>query len=90
MYLRDKTAKRQKNNNNPTETRVVPENANDAVNSADLAVELGARNPHTVPELSPNCSDKGICFYLMLGFSEPVIDAGLSKAGALIVLRPHT
>lgn len=65
---------------------MVPENANDAVNSADL----GARDTHTVPELSPNCSDKGICFYLMLGFSEPVIDAGLSKAGALIVLRPHT
>lgn len=41
MYLRDKTAKRQKKKKNPTETWVVPENANDAVNSADLAVELG-------------------------------------------------
>lgn len=47
----------------------------------------GARDLHAAPEVSPNCFDKGACFYLMLGFSRLVIDAGLSEAAALIVFK---
>ncbi len=43
--------------------------------------------PPRRPKLSPNCFDKGVCFYLMLGFSGLLIDAGLSKAAALIVFK---
>lgn len=46
-----------------------------------------ACDPHTSPEVSPNCFNKGACFLLMLGFSRLVTDAGLSEAVALIVFR---
>lgn len=46
-----------------------------------------ACDPHTSPEVSPNCFNKGACFHLMLGFSRLVTDAGLSEAVALIVFR---
>lgn len=64
-------------NNNPTETWVVPENANDVVSSCGSYCGTGARDPHAAPEVSPNCFDKGGCFFLMLGFFGLVIDAGL-------------
>lgn len=52
-----------------------------------VAVEPVCLNPHVVPEVVPSFFDKGACFYLMLGFTRPVIDTGLFEAAALIVFK---
>lgn len=46
-----------------------------------------ARDPDTIPEVSPNCFDKGTCFYLVLASTRPVINAGFFEVEALIVFK---
>lgn len=69
---------------------MAPENANDVVSSCGSLCGAFAPDPRAVPEVSPNCFDKGACFYLMLGLSRPVIDAGLSKAAAALIVFKTT
>lgn len=52
-----------------------------------VAVKPVFPNPHVVLEVGPNFFDKGACFYLMLGFTRPMIDTGLFEAAALIVFK---
>lgn len=54
------------------------------------SVELCVRDCLSTLKMCPNHAKRGELFLSHAGFSELGIDAGLSEAAALIVLRPHT